>query len=84
MDEIASAIAATVEEQGAATREIAFGVQTVARATGDATRAMRDVSGVAEGAGGSSRSVHAAADEVGRVAATLRAEVDGFLIAMRA
>ena len=84
MDEVAAAIAAAVEQQGAATREIAASVQVVSRQNEDATRSMREVSEVAEGASGSSRSVLTAADEVGRVSGTLRREVDQFLAAMRA
>ena len=83
MDEISSAIAAAIEEQGAATREIASKVQTVARQNDDASRAMRDVSGVAENAGTASRVVLTSAAEVAQVSSTLSEEVDQFLAAMR-
>ncbi len=83
VDEIASAIAAAVEEQGAATRQIASNVQAVAEENDSATRSMREVSDVAEGAGGSSELVLTAADDVTRVSSTLREEVDQFLVAMR-
>jgi methyl-accepting chemotaxis protein len=84
MDEIAAAIAAAVEEQSVAMQEIASSVQTVARQNDEATRSMRELSKVAEGAGGASRSVLGAAQEVAQVSGTLRSEVDGFLAAMRA
>jgi methyl-accepting chemotaxis protein len=84
MDEVAAAIAAAVEEQGAATQEIASSVQTVARRNDETTRSMRNVSQVAQDAGGASRSVLGAAEEVAQVSGTLREEVDGFLAAMRA
>jgi methyl-accepting chemotaxis protein len=84
MDEIAAAIAAAVEEQGAATREIAASVQTVARQNDETTRSMREVSHVAEGAGGTSRSVLRTATEVAQVSGTLREEVGHFLAAMQA
>jgi methyl-accepting chemotaxis protein len=83
VNDVASAIAAAVEEQGAATREIAASVQTVARQNEAATRAMREVSGVAGDAGAAGRSVLDAAGEVARVAEDLRGEVDHFLAAMR-
>jgi methyl-accepting chemotaxis protein len=84
MDEVAAAIAAAAEEQGAATQEIASSVQTVARRNDETTRSMRNVSQVAQDAGGASRSVLGAAEEVAQVSGTLREEVDGFLAAMRA
>jgi methyl-accepting chemotaxis protein len=84
MDEVAAAIAAAVEQQGAATRDIAASVRTVSHQNTSATRAMREVSDVAEHASGSSRAVLTAADEVARVSGTLRQEVEHFLAAVRA
>ena len=84
LDQIAAAIAAAVEQQGAATREIATSLQVVSRQNNDATRSMREVSTVAEGAGGSSRTVLKAAGEVVQVSDTLRQEVDHFLTSIRA
>ena len=83
MDEVAAAIAAAVEEQGAATREIAASVQAVSRQNDDATRAMRDVSDMADSATGSSQVVLAAGDEVARVSGALQEEVAQFFAAMR-
>jgi len=76
---VSAAIAAAVEQQGAATREIAEQVQNVARQTDAASASMAQVAGTADRAGHSSRTVQAAAAEVGQVAQRLRAAVDGFL-----
>jgi len=84
MDEVASAIAAAVEEQGAATREIAASVQAVSRQNKDATRAMREVSNVAGNASGASQAVLVTGDEVARVSGSLQQEVADFFAAMRA
>ena len=72
-----------MRQQGAATREIALQVNTVADATGKATRTMSDVSGAAERSSQTSRTVVASADEVTRISGTLREEVDHFMTAMR-
>ena len=83
MNEVAAAIAAAVEQQGAATREIASQVSTVAAQTEGAASAMQQVATAAESAGGAAGSVLNAAEGVGRVSRTLRAEVDQFLAAVR-
>ena len=83
MDEISSAIAVAVEEQGAATREIASRVQTVARQNDDASREMREVSDVAENAGTASHAVLTSAAKIAQVSGTLSEEVDQFLAAVR-
>ncbi len=83
LSEIAAAIAAAVEQQGAATREIAASVQAVATQNEDVTRSMRDVSDVAETSRVSSRAVLDAAEGLGAVSAVLRSEVEQFLGAMR-
>jgi methyl-accepting chemotaxis protein len=80
LDEVASSIAAAVEEQGAATREIAANVQTVARQNESATGATWAVARVAENTSGSSQVVLTAADDIGRVAMTLKEEVEHFLL----
>ncbi len=84
MNEVASAIAAAVEQQGAATREIAGQVAMVAGQTQEAAGAMQQVSDASERAGGNSRSVLAAANDVAQVSDKLRLEVDQFLAAMNA
>ena len=82
VEQVATAIAAAVEEQAAVTRDIAASVQTVTVATQDATKAMQEVCAVAEKTEVASHSVLEGADEVGRNADTLRADVDQFLVAM--
>ncbi|MBY0337380.1 MAG: MCP four helix bundle domain-containing protein [Acetobacteraceae bacterium] len=83
VDEVATAIAAAVEEQGAATREIAASVQAVARQNTSATGAMREVSGAADAASAASRTVLAGAGQLKEIADTLSGEVEEFLNAMR-
>ena len=82
VDEIAAIIAAAVEEQGAATQEIAASVQEVAQMTCRASVAMANVAIIAQRTGDSSRDVLTTAGEVADVAATLRREVDDFVITM--
>ncbi|TPG37490.1 methyl-accepting chemotaxis protein [Roseomonas nepalensis] len=84
VSEIASAIAASVEQQGAATREIAVQVQAVSKVTDSATHAMRDVCATAEQSGAISGTVLQAADQVAGQSDGLRQDVDHFLNAMRA
>jgi methyl-accepting chemotaxis protein len=82
--EVATSIAVALEQQGAATRDIAERVQAVSHRNEAASAAVRNVSAVAEDADAASRDVLAAAGEVARVAAALREEVDGFLASMQA
>ncbi|WP_372619083.1 cache domain-containing protein [Falsiroseomonas sp.] len=83
VSEVASAIAAAVEQQGAATREIAGSVQVVTRQNDGAATMMRGVQEAVGGAEANARTVLVTADEVTRVAGALREEVDQFLAAMR-
>ncbi len=83
VEQVASAIAAAVAEQATVTRDIASSVQTVTAATQDATKAMRQVSAEAENTDAASRGVLEGADELGRNADMLRADVDRFLAAMK-
>jgi methyl-accepting chemotaxis protein len=80
---VATAIAAAVEQQAAATQEISASVQNVTMATNSAAQAMEQVLTIAEQTDIVSRSVLAAADEVGQTAGTLRVEVSDFLSAMK-
>jgi methyl-accepting chemotaxis protein len=82
VDQVASAIAAAVEQQAAVTQSIVSSVQSVTLATQDATRAMREVSQVAETTDAASRTVLSGADEVSANAARLQDEVGQFLRAM--
>ena len=82
VNEVATAIAAAVEEQAVTTREIVASVHTVAEATHDSTRAVHEVSVISESTDAASGMVLAGADEVGRDAATMRDEVTQFLRVM--
>ena len=82
VNEVATAIAAAVEQQAAATREIAASVQTVTTATQDATRAMQEVSSISAQTDAASAKVLAGAADVGRDAATMSSKVTQFLSAM--
>jgi methyl-accepting chemotaxis protein len=82
VEQVASAIAAAVEEQSSVTQGIASSVQTVSAATQDATRAMQAVSQAAEATDVASRTVLTGADEVSANAARMRDEVGHFLQAM--
>jgi methyl-accepting chemotaxis protein len=82
VEEVATAIAAAVEQQASSTREIASGVQAVTVSAQDANKAMQEVSAIAEETDGASSKVLSGASEVGRDAETLRAEVTQFLEAM--
>jgi methyl-accepting chemotaxis protein len=82
VEQVASAIAAAVEQQSAVTRGIVSSVQTVSNATQDATRAMQAVSQAAEATDAASRTVLTGADEVSANAARMRDEVGQFLQAM--
>ncbi len=79
MDEVATTIAAAVEQQGASTREITQRLQGVAAATTSVSDSMGAVAAVAEQAGLVSNQVREAAQGVEHQAATLRAEVSGFV-----
>jgi methyl-accepting chemotaxis protein len=84
ISEIASAIAAAVEEQGAATKEIARNVQQAARGTEHVSGNIVGVNQTAEQTGVAADQVHRAAETLGRQAETLRADVDTFLANIRA
>jgi methyl-accepting chemotaxis protein len=82
VNEVATAIAAAVEQQAAATKEISASVQTVSAATQDTTRAIQDVSAISEQTDAASVMVLDGSGQVGRDADTLRGEVMQFLAAM--
>jgi methyl-accepting chemotaxis protein len=81
---ISSAIAAAVEEQMAATREINRNVQEAAGGTREVSRNIAGVSAAVDIAGKAAAEVRAAADELAREAAALNHEVDQFLTTVRA
>ena len=81
---IAGAIAAGVEEQGAATREIARSVQRAAAGTAEVTGSIERVSRGAGETGAAANQVLAAAGELSRQAERLTAEVQSFVVGLRA
>ncbi len=84
ISEIAAGIAQSMEQQGAATREIADNVQQVAAGTQEISTSTGRVSDLAGRTGQEAERVLGAADTVSAQARDLRAQVDGFLSAMRA
>ncbi len=84
ISEIAAGIAESMEQQGAATREIADNVQQVAAGTREISTSTGRVSELAGRTGQEAERVLGAADTVSAQAGELHAQVDGFLAAMRA
>jgi methyl-accepting chemotaxis protein len=84
MSEIASAIAAAVEEQGAATQEISRNVQQAAQGTMQVSSNITDVQRGAFEAGAASSQVLSAAQSLSGESSRLRLEVGKFLSSVRA
>jgi methyl-accepting chemotaxis protein len=84
MSEIASAIAAAVEEQGAATQEIARNVQRAAQGTQQVSSNISDVRHGASRTGSESSQVLSAAQSLSSESNRLKLEVGKFLSAVRA
>lgn len=84
INEVTTAIAAAVEEQGAATREIARNIQHAASGTSEVSSNIVGVSRASSEAGTAAGEVLNASSELRREADTLRAEVDAFLLNIRA
>jgi methyl-accepting chemotaxis protein len=84
ISEIAAAIAAAVEEQGAATREIARNVQEASKGANEVSGTIAGVNKAAAETSTVSGRVLDAADSLGNQAAALRADVDKFLGDIRA
>ena len=84
VNEIASAIAAAVEEQGAATREIARNVAEAARGTGEVSENISGVNEAARETGVSATRVVDSAAALSRNGETLKIQVDSFLREVRA
>ncbi len=82
--DIATAIAAAVEEQGATTREIARSAAQVAQATGTVAQKIEGIRSAAESTGGSASAVLEASGALAGDAETLRTRADNFLRAVRA
>jgi methyl-accepting chemotaxis protein len=83
MNEIASAIATAVEEQGAATRNISNNIQLVAQGTNGVTSNIAGVSEAAAETGAAATQVLTAADDLSRQSDRLRSDVNGFLVKIR-
>ena len=81
---VAVAIAAAVEEQGAATQEIVRNVAQAAVGTGEVTSNIAGVAGAAEETGAAASQVLASASELSRQSENLSTEVDRFLATVRA
>jgi methyl-accepting chemotaxis protein len=84
MNEVSVAINAAVEEQAAATQEIARNTQEAATGTQDVSRNIVQVLEGANETGAASGNVVDAAGELGKQAETLRSQVEGFLRNIRA
>jgi methyl-accepting chemotaxis protein len=84
INEVTTAIAAAVEEQGAATREIARNIQQAATGTTEVSSNIVGVSEASSEAGSSAADVLTAAAELRKEAESLRQEIDGFLSQIRA
>lgn len=84
INEVTTAIAAAVEEQGAATREIARNIQHAAGGTSEVSSNIVGVSQAAVEAGHAAGEVLSASGELRREADTLRSEIDAFLLNIRA
>lgn len=84
MDNISTMIAAAVEQQGAATGEIAANVQQVADRSQDVNHSIAGVSEAADQTGHASGDVLAASQELNKQSQQLRDQIDTFLGAIRA
>jgi methyl-accepting chemotaxis protein len=84
VDEVATAIAAAVEQQGVATAEIARNIQEAARGTHDVSSNIGGVSHAASRTGTTASELLTASKELSGQAADLRSEVESFFAAIRA
>jgi methyl-accepting chemotaxis protein len=84
VNEIATAIAAAVEQQGMATAEIARNVQEAARGTQEVSSNIAGVSQAASETDRTGTRMLSAANEISQQSDLLRTSVEGFFAAMRA
>lgn len=84
INEVTTAIAAAVEEQGAATREIARNIQHAAGGTSEVSTNIVGVSSASSQAGTAAGEVLTASGALRREADVLREEIDAFLSNIRA
>jgi methyl-accepting chemotaxis protein len=83
MDEISGAIAAAVEEQGAATQEITRNIQEAHSGTAEVARNIVGVSNGARAGSSTANEVLSAANNLSRHADSMRAVADDFLIRLQ-
>jgi len=84
ISEISTTIASAVEEQGAATQEIARNTQQAAKGTEQVSSTIAEVNRAAGESGVAAAHVLASAEQLGRQSETLRADIDHFLEKIRA
>jgi methyl-accepting chemotaxis protein len=84
INEISTAIAGAVEQQGAATLEIARNTQQAAKGTEQVTSNIGSVSQAASETGAAAAQVLASSEQLGRQSETLRGQVNQFLERIRA
>jgi len=84
VSEVSTTIAAAVEQQDAATHEIARGVNTVANETQGVSKNVSDVIGAAELTGTAAEQLIGASEELSRQGAALKDEISAFLTEVRA
>jgi methyl-accepting chemotaxis protein len=84
ISEITTTVASAVEEQGAATQEIARNVQQASKGTAEVSSNIAGVTRAATDTGAASGQVLSAATELAKQGETLRAEIGRFLADIRA
>lgn len=84
INEMSSAIAGAVEEQGAAMQEVVRNVEEAAKGTSEVARSIVQVAEAAEGTGRMAGSVQSAANSLTRQNDGLRVTVEGFLSSIKA
>jgi methyl-accepting chemotaxis protein len=84
VNEIATTVATAVEQQGAATAEIARNVQQAARGTQDVSSNIGGVSQAASLTGQTASQLLAAANELSQQSNALRSQIEGFFATIRA
>lgn len=84
INEIGVTVAAAVEQQGAATAEIARNVEQAARGTQDVSTGITDVRKAADRTGGAAQGLHGVAADVSRQSMALSEEIAQFTQAVKA
>jgi methyl-accepting chemotaxis protein len=84
MNEIAASIASAIQQQGAATQEIARNTQEAAKGTSEVTRNISEVAQAANQTGAAATQVLSASSDLAKQADALRSEVGKFLANIRA